>query len=291
MKQSRGSFFDCKVLLFTYVFMAGISLYAGSGNFEITHPEDTPELKRWFYGLGAGAYFANPSTANYYNGSGTHNVEKALNLIYNRDRLVRGVNEIIQDFSVGELPLSMHYTPGMQVGFYGGLRFNRSLAAMAEFNYTRLTASDKFTLYTDKFTSTSEPYILVSDIYGREERIELRIGFHYILFTQKAFHPFIGSGINITDSKVLENRVVISGMEFSIREITTDYYGVRDYGMGLGQYTEMGLHFDVNENFSLKLGGSVSFSRINLGENQTIAPQYTLFMRINLDGLFANPYP
>jgi hypothetical protein len=248
-----------------------------------------PDFKRWFYGFNSGAYFAHPSTANYYNGTGDHNVEKALNLIYNRDRLIRGVNEIIQDFSIGELPESMQYSPGIQVGFFGGLSLNRSLAVMAEFNYARIRVADKFTLYTDKFTSTSEPYILVSDIYGREERIDLRIGFNYTFFTRKTFHPFIGSGINITDVKVLENKVGISGMEFSIRDITEDYYGVRDYGMGLGQYSEAGLQFEVNESFSLKMGASISFSRINIGDNKNIAPQYTLFVRINLDEIFANP--
>jgi hypothetical protein len=160
---------------------------------------------------------------------------------------------------------------------------------MAEFNYARIRVADKFTLYTDKFTSTSEPYILVSDIYGREERIDLRIGFNYTFFTRKTFHPFIGSGINITDVKVLENKVGISGMEFSIRDITEEYYGVRDYGMGLGQYSEAGLQFEVNESFSLKMGASISFSRINIGDNKNIAPQYTLFVRINLDEIFANP--
>jgi hypothetical protein len=255
------------------------------------YPGENPSPKRWFYGLNTGAYFANHATANYYDGSGVHNVEKTLNLTYNRDQLIRGTNEIIQDFSIGELPGNMHYAPGIQVGFFGGFNLSRSLAAIAEFNYTRLRVSDKFTLYTDKFTSTSEPYILVSDIYGREERIELRIGISYTFITQKTIHPFIGSGINITDIKVLENRVGISGMEFSIRDVTGDYYGVRDYGMGLGQYTEAGLRLDVNENFSLKTGGSVSFSRINLGENRSIAPQFTLFLRINLEEIFANPYP
>jgi hypothetical protein len=285
MKNNVFIFFSI-LLLFNSIKLSAHNITRG-----IISEREVALHKRWFYGFNTGAYFAHPSTANYYDGSGVHNLEKALNHTYNRDKLIRGVNEIIQDFSVGGLPGNMLYSPAIQVGFFGGFNLNKMLAATAEFNYTRIKAADKFTLHTDKFTSTSEPYILVGDIYGREERIELRLGFNYTLLTKKTIHPFIGSGINITDIKVLDNKASVSGIEFSIRDITDDYYGVRDYGMGLGHYTEAGLRFDVNENFNMKLGASVSFSKLKLGDNKNISPQYTLFLRINLDEIFANPYP
>jgi hypothetical protein len=246
---------------------------------------DVPTL-RLVYGINLGAYFANPSTANYYNGSGEHSIEEALNRIYNRDRLISNVDEIIADFQIGELPENMRYDPKMQIGFFGGLSFSNTFAVIGEFNYTKLTLADKFTLYTDKFTSTSEPYRLLSNIYGTEERIELRLGFQYTLITASYIYPYIETGINITDTKVIENRVNISGMDFNIREIRTEFYNVRDYGMGFGIYTGLGINMEVSDNFSFRLGGSVSMSKINLGNNKDIRPLYTLYVRLNLHEIF-----
>lgn len=272
------------------IMLVSLNAYAGSPSRDLTLKnytvEDAPTL-RWVYGLSFGAYFAHPSTAKYYDGSGEHSegehtVESALNRYYNRDRLIANVEEIIEEFEIGELPQNMRYDPGLLVGFYGGLKFNRSFAVLGEFNYTRLTAADKFTIYTDKFTSTSEPYRLLSDIYGVEERIELRLGFQYTLFTSSYIHPFIESGLNITDTKIIENRVNVSGIEFNIREIRSEIYSIRDYGMGFGIYTGVGLNFEVSDSFSFRLGGSVSLSQINLGLNNEVKPQYNLFLRLNL---------
>ncbi len=239
------------------------------------------------YGINLGAYFANRSTANYYNGSGEHSVDEALNRYYNRDKLIANIDEIIQDFEIGELPQNMHYSPAAQVGFFAGLTFNSALAIIGEFNYTKLNLADRFTIFTDKFTSTSEPYRLLSDIYGSEERIELRLGFQFTRYSKSYIHPFIESGLNITDTKVIENKVLVRGMEFNIREIRVDYYNVRDFGMGLGIYSGIGILMQVSSQLSFRAAGAVSFSRINLGDNNRIAPQYTLYLRLNLHDLFS----
>jgi hypothetical protein len=247
---------------------------------------DEPELVRWFYGLSLGGYFANSSTANYYNGTGEHSVETALFRQYNFDRIVSHVDQIIESFEIGELPLNMKYNPAIQIGFFGGLNLSRSFAFTGEFNYTKLSITDRFTLITDRYSSLTEPIILLGDIYGTEERIELRLGVQYTANTKGYIHPFLESGINITDIKVIENRVRIQGLTFSIREIRTDYYNIRDYGMGFGIFTGAGLKMEVSDSFAIRIGGSVSFSRINLGENKEVKPQYTAFLRINLNEVF-----
>jgi hypothetical protein len=244
---------------------------------------DVPELVRWFYGLSLGGYFANSSTANYYNGTGEHSAETALFRQYNFDRIVNHVDQIIESFEIGELPLNMKYNPAIKIGFFGGLNLSRNFAFTGEFNYTKLSIPDRFTLITDRYSSLTEPIILLGDIYGTEERIELRLGVQYTANTKGYIHPFLESGINITDTKVIENRVRIQGLTFSIREIRTDYYNIQDYGMGFGIFTGAGLKMDVSDSFAIRIGGSVSFSRINLGENNEVKPQYTAFLRINLN--------
>jgi hypothetical protein len=274
-------------LIIIFIFLAGISSYAQGIN---QSGNNTVNTSRWFYGMSLGSYFAHASTANYYNGTGEHSAETALNYTYNRERLIKGVNEIIQNFTIGELPSNMHYSPASQIGFFGGMRLNGNMSIISEINYTKITAAGKFTVYTDKYTSTTEPYIILSDIYGKEERIEMKLGFGYTIKTRKFWHPFIESGIILTDTRVIENKVNISGLEFSVRDITTDYYQEKDYGMSIGMYNSAGIQFMISDNFSFRTGGSVSFGRINLGNYTDIVPQYNLFLRLNLNEIFANPH-
>lgn len=254
-----------------------------SGNHAAFTHNKSLSYNRWIWGLGIGGYFANSSTASYYNGSGEHNLETALNRQYNRDRLISLVNEIIETFEVGELPQNMRYDPSMMVGFFGGYYFSQNFGVIGAFNYTRLNVSDRFTLITDKFTGTSEPYRLLSNIYATEERIDLRLGFQYTRFGEGYLHPFMESGISITDTKIIENRATISNIDINIREIRTQIYEIRDYGMGFGIYTAAGLHMEISDQFSFRAGVSASFSQINVGDNRDIRPQYTLFVRLNLN--------
>lgn len=247
---------------------------------------------RWVYGLGLGLYQANHGTANYYNGSGPdHNLERTLNLHYNRDRLIRDIDEIIASFAVYELANDMRYRPALQVGFYGGLELSRSFALLAEANYARLQALGRFTLETDKETFTSEPYLLLCDISGAEERIDLRLGAQYTLHTPSYIHPFVESGVSITDTKVLSNRVSVKGININIRNAFDEYYNIRDYGMGMGFYTTLGLKMEVNEQFAVRSGVSVNYIRINLGDNTRMDPQFTFFLRMDLSSVLSPSAP
>ncbi len=277
----------------TNAFIPKPSLH-GESNHYLQNPKpvkDNIPTFRWLYGLNLGVYFAHASTANYYNGMGEHSVSQALNRDYNYDKLVSNITEIAENFNVGDLPQSMHYSPAVQVGFFGGISFNNSIAILGEFNYTKLSAADKFTLFTDQYTSTSEPYRLLSDIYATEERIDLRLGFQYTLIRSSYIHPFIESGLSITDTKIIENKVSIRAMEFNIRELRTEYYGIRDYGLGFGLYTALGATISVSNDFSFRMGTSVNFSQINLGDNTAINPQYTLFVRLNLHEILSSSQP
>lgn len=278
------------ILLFLFFSFANIpkdssALQNQANTYSLFSQSEVPVV-RLIYGISFGGYFAHSSTANYYNGSGEHSVEAALNRKHNRDRLIGQIPEIIEEFEIGELPLSMNYQPAVQIGFYGGFNFSESFAVVGEFNYAKLSVSDRFTIFTDKYTSTTEPYRLLADIFASEERIDLRLGFQYTRLTQSYIHPFMESGLSITDTKVLENRVNVDGLIFNIREIRTDYYDLRDYGMGFGIYTSLGVRMDVSEQFNFRLGGSINYSRINLGSNNEIRPQYTLFFRLNLHDVF-----
>ncbi|MFW5757101.1 MAG: hypothetical protein ACOCYO_00315 [Bacteroidota bacterium] len=280
-------------IFFTVFLILVCGSYAKSNKSSSIHKNLSDQKKEptihFVYGLNFGGYFANNATANYYNGDAAtteHNLEDALFRQYNFDRIVRDVDDIIESFQIGELPGNMRYNSSLQVGVFGGIHLSDKFAVVGEFNYTQLSVSDKFTLITDKFTSTTEPYLLLPDIYAEEERIEVIAGFQYTLQSPGYIHPFIESGVSLTDAEILENKVNIDGININIRQPRSEYYNIRDYGIGFGFYTGVGLKMDVNDDFSLRTGASVNMSRINLGNNADILPRYTVWVRINLEGLF-----
>ena len=245
---------------------------------------ERPGFTRLEYGMNLGFYLASPSTANYYNGSGTNNLESALTRYHNYEAIRR---EIGYDFSLHGLPQNMNYRPSMMLGFFAAINLSRSAGFLAEFNYSRLRAEDQFTLLIDKFSNIEGDNIELYTIWGVEERNELRFSFRYTFVSRQGYvHPFIEAGTSITDTKVKENRVRVRSHTFSILNPQDLFYHQRDYGIGMGGFGSIGLKMDVNEQFALTLGYSANYSQINLGENEAFALQHTAFIRLNLNTLF-----
>lgn len=239
---------------------------------------------RFDYGMNMGFYLAHPGTANYYNGSGGHSLERAIvsnNYVYNRIR-----QDIGYDFEIHGLPGKMSYKPAIMLGFFGALHFNAYAAIMAGFNYARLKAEDQFTLEIERVVFIEGDNIELYPIYGAEERLDLQLSFQYTLISKNSYlHPFIETGISITDTKVKENRVRIRSNVYSILNPESQFFLIRDYGIGFGGFATAGLKVDVNESVAIWLGYSANYSRINLGNNQKFLLQHSVFLRFSLANL------
>jgi hypothetical protein len=235
------------------------------------------------YGMNIGFYYANASTANYYNGSGDNNLWEAINRIYNYNNIRRDIG---YDFTIHGLPMKMSYNPAIMMGFYGILRMVPSFGIIAEFNYARLRAEDNFTLLIDRASFIEGDNIELFRIWGLEERVDLRIGFQHIIFSRNSYvHPFFETGISLTDTKVKEHRARIHSSLINLRKPKDVIYDIRDYGIGMGGFFTTGLRMDVNEDYALVLGYSLNKLKINLGDNNKFTLQHTAFLRLNLDGL------
>jgi hypothetical protein len=241
-------------------------------------------LLRFDYGMNMGFYIAHPGTANYYNGSGENSVERAIitnSFNYNRIR-----QDIGYDFELHGLPLQMSYKPAVMLGFFGTLNLNPKAGFLAEFNYAKLKAQDQFTLKIERVVFIEGDNIELYNIYGTEERLDLRFSFQYTFLSRKSYlHPFVETGLSITDTKVKENRVRVRSQTYAIRNPVSTFYQLRDYGIGFGGFGTIGLKMDVNENFALWAGYSANYIRINLGENENYLLQHTIFLRFSLAGL------
>lgn len=252
--------------------------------------DDPPEATsgralRFDYGMTMGFYIAHAATANYYNGTGENSVESILSMSYNYNRVRQDIG---YDFQLHGLPTEMSYKPAVMLGFFGSIGFSPKASLMAEFNYAKLKAQDKFTLEIERVVFIEGDNIELYDIWGTEERLDLRFSFQYTFLSKSSYlHPFLESGVSITDTKMKENRIRIHSQTLSIRNPSNTYYQVRDYGIGFGGFATLGLKMDVNESFALWAGYSANYSRINLGENDQFLLQHTIFLRFSLAGLAA----
>ncbi|MEE4177702.1 MAG: hypothetical protein V2I46_09350 [Bacteroides sp.] len=252
--------------------------------------EDPPEAANgrtlhFDYGMTMGFYIANAGTANYYNGTGENSVESIINMTYNYNRIRQDIG---YDFQLHGLPMEMSYKPAVMLGFFGSIGFSPKASLMAEFNYAKLKAQDKFTLEIARVVFIEGDNIELYDIWGTEERLDLRFSFQYTFLSRSSYlHPFLETGVSITDTKMKENRIRVHSQTLSIRNPSNTYYQIRDYGIGFGGFATLGLKMDVNESFALWAGYSANYSRINLGENDKFLLQHTIFLRFSLAGLAA----
>lgn len=252
--------------------------------------ENGPSI--WFeYGMNMGFYFANPSTANYYNGSGggsggRRSLEQVLNSTLNYNRIRQDLG---YDFSLHALPMDMRYSPSIMLGFFGSLHFGARSALVADFNYTKLRVEDQYTLQLDRYSSIGGDNIERFTITGSEERVDLRLGYQHTFLSKDSYiHPYLEAGFSLTDTKVKEIRTWIGSSTYSLFHASTTQYTLeRDFGMGAGGYAGVGLKMDVNENFRLTVGYASLYTRINLGENKESRFQHSIFVRLNLEGLFS----
>lgn len=272
--------------LFIFWFLAALACMGQQpeGPAEInSHKQKEDRIIRFDYGMNFGFYMANGATANYYNGTGQRSLEQVLSFSNNYNRIR---NELGYDFSLHSLPMKMSYKPAVMLGFFGSLNFNPRAGIMAEFNYARLKAEDRFSLEIERVVFIEGDNIELYPIYGTEERLDLRFSFQYTFLSKKSYlHPFFEAGVSITDTKVKENRVRIHSQSFSLHIPQTGLIYERDYGIGFGGFITAGLKLDVNEQFALWLGYSANYSRINLGVNEKFLLQHALFLRLSLASL------
>lgn len=262
--------------------------YGWSGNFARStshqmHEADTEEelrSLRYTYGLNLGAYFANDGTANYYNGSGRHSLESAINRQQNYNRIRESLG---YDFELHALPQQMSYNPTMMVGVFGTLLVGQRTGIHGEFNYIRLQAEDYFSLELDRPSFIEGDNVYLFPLRGSEERSEIRLGLqHTAEMAGSEVHPFFEGGMTLVNTRVRENTARIEGRSYSIRNISDTYYDFRDDGIGYGGYATIGVRMDIGEAYALALGANSSFVNLNLGDHDAFYLNYSIFARLFL---------
>ena len=253
-------------------------------------PMGRPSYTGFYFGLNIGALWANKYQANFYNGA-SGNVDSiglVFNNYYYREDIRRELNDT---FRLLELPTEMRYKATYQIGFYIRYNFVRNSGIFIQFNYAKLEAKDFFTMGiggTPQYLTFDN--IQLFPIWGKEERIYIDIGGSQTFPLDKVLGLYMEAGLNINNTRVLENKIAIGSLEYSLINIygTTPYipntqmqtYQVHLGGLGIGAFLSAGLRANFDKNISLDLGGTFHWNNANLEGYERYRPHAGAYLRL-----------
>ncbi len=244
----------------------------------------------WQLGLGFGIYFAGKEPASYYNGSGKNNLRRQIKLYnYHYEQLREHFHHDF-DLDTANLPQDMSYEPALTLLFSAKYNFNENNGIIIDFSYSRLTSRDVFALTIDDPGHTlSEPILEFGSIWGKEERVNINIGYFRTFGEPSRIKPFWEFGININDTKATENKAEIGPFNYDIRDRHETYYGVKEGGIGSGFFVTQGVLVNINKDFAMHLAANFSMKSIALQEDDApLSKNWSVFFRLVYKNLFSS---
>ncbi len=234
-----------------------------------------------FFGANLGFYFANKYNAQYYNGKGINSVDSVIFHPYNYTNIKQALQH---DFLLSELPSNLKYSPALMIGLFFKYSFLKS-AFFIQFNFSKLTTKDIFTIqYNDPF-NPSIPIYKQESIHGAEQRANIDVGYSYTFSPDKKTRPYIELGVNLNNTKLIENRIKIENLDFSIINPSTSYYKFNEGGIGMGAFIGSGVELVFSDIVSVNPGFNIYYNKTKLGDYYKFKPNYAIFVRVVLNGL------
>lgn len=254
----------------------------------------------WDLGLNFGLYLPSNYNAGFYDGSNI-NVNKTSYIFGNKywyEDIKRELNSSDTIF-VRELPTNMRYTPAFQVGLYFRRTFDNYFGISLQFDYSKLTAADKFTVEVDPGFIAQEPDIRIFDIWGIEQRVNIDLLVsRYFKLKNPMFIPFFEGGLNISSTRVKENKIRLETLEYSLVDVylsgsfvpgtAQNQYVIQQGGMGLGLSAALGVKLKFNDQVSVDPGFRIYYQKIKLEGYELMKPAYTVFIRLSLTDFFTS---
>jgi hypothetical protein len=284
-------------ILFLFLFVEFLFLNTSAQDDEINPNRG---FGYWDLGINFGMYWPSNYHARFYDGSES-NVNKMSYVFGNQywyDDIYNELNAADTVF-VKELPTNMRYTPAFQVGFYFRRTFDNYFGISLQFDYSKLTAADKFSVEVDPGYIAQEPDIRLYDIWGIEERVNIDLLVsRYFKLKNPMFIPFFEGGLNISSTRVKENKIRIETLEYSLVDVylsgsyvpgtPQNEYVVQQGGLGLGLSATFGVKMKFNDQVSVDPGFRVYFQKIKLENYDLMKPAFSIFIRLSLTDFFTS---
>ncbi len=278
------------------------SVFAQSDDYDDYTDDDQPTTAfgQWDLGLNFGLYLPAKYHAGFYDGSSqnVNNIDYVLSNQYWHEEIKQELNAA-DDFYLRELPTNMRYSAAFQIGMYFRKTFDNYTGFSLQFDYSKLTASDFFTLEIDPQPNIGkEPDIRLYPIWGIEDRINIDILFSkYFRTNSSTVVPFFEGGININSAYVREHKIQIENLTYSLVDVylsggyvpgmPQNVYNVQQGGIGWGVSAAAGLKLIFNESVSIDPGFRFYYQKVKLERYEQFKPSFALFVRLSLSGFFA----
>ena len=287
------------ILLFTF-FLWQYS-FAQNGYQDDEYDDYTPRpFGHWDLGINMGMHWAASYQAKFYDGSpnNVNNINYVFGNKYWNQEIMNALN-VADTFYLRELPGNMRYTGAFQIGLFFRKTFDNYFGFTIQFDYSKLTASDFFTLEVDPQPSIGqEPDIRIYPIWGIEDRVNIDLLFsHYFKTKSPYLMPFIETGLNINSVRVKENKIQIENLTYSLIDVYLNgsyvpgmpqsTYHVQQGGIGWGASLAAGLKMIFNDYVSIDPGFRVYYQSVNLEYYENLAFSYSFFVRLSLSDFFS----
>jgi hypothetical protein len=303
-----------KSLFLAFIFIVN-SLSVRAQEDDSQKPHEKTSRKGFHLGLNMGAYFANSTTANIYNGygfdaNGVQNTSYQNSAMYEKLIMEYGGGNGQPDriaplfnltpgagqwgFDSADMPAHLKYTVAYMIGAQLNYCFDNKNAVILNVNATQLVITGAFTLdlYPPVIGPLPPNFVNVSPvcaILGQEERLSFQPGYQRMLGDNDQFCFFVEGGPIITMVKFLKNQIVINGTVGSPLTIDlTTYYNSMNYvtqqarnitGIGFGVFAGFGVSMHLNPKWTLQFLYNPSYERIDLGTNPPLSLQNSITLR------------
>ncbi|MEG1556553.1 MAG: hypothetical protein RR356_07515 [Bacteroidales bacterium] len=208
--------------------------FLGAAQHGMIKKDSSWHSKGFDFMMGGGIYFGNKYNAGYYNGSA--NNECNLNYIFGNkywyddiNKVVIGKNPFISDsVFLGEIPLDMSYKPSMNITFGVKYKLNKNWGISLMYSFSRLIASDVFTLNYKMPPGNLRPGYLLEHLIGKENRSTFDLSVCYLFHPHYIVKPFLELGLQFNYVDVQSFYALIEDKEFNL----LDPYGGENYVPG-----------------------------------------------------------
>ncbi len=288
-------------IFFSGVLLAvSFGLMAQSNNDNSSEYTSANDFGYWDLGMNFGMYWPSAYGAHFYDGSSS-NVNKISYVFGNKywyEDIKRNLNATDTVF-VKELPRNMRYTPAIQIGLYFRRTFNNYFGISLQFDYSKLTAADKYSVEVDPNQIATLPDIRLFDIWGVEERVNIDILVsRYFKTKNPLLMPFFEAGLNISSTRVKENKIRVGSLEYSLINVylnnsytpgvQANKYYIQQGGMGLGASIAAGIRLRFNNKVSVDPGIRFYYQKIKLEGYNLMKPAFSIFVRLSLTDFFSS---
>lgn len=275
---------------FFIVFLLLVSGYSSKAQYE---------AGSWDLGINTGFYLPSNYHAKFYNGSAgnVNNLDFIFGNKYRYDE-IRNLINASDTFYVNGIPQNMKYTPAFAIGIYIKRSINKESSITINFNYSKLTIADKFTVLVDPLSIATEDDIRIYDIWGKEVRTNIDLVYTKTFLNEDNVFPFLEFGLNVNSIDVNEHKIGIENQEFSIvnRYLNNSYvpgaqineYDVKQGGLGYGFLVGGGLKLYNPGGISIEPGANIYFKQISLENYKAFRPAFVVFVRFSLGDYFGS---